>query len=70
MRSVLADAGTVHGDKLSFVTADLLSDDGWANAVADIDVVLHVASPVQPGHVASGGPSLSSSTSNLTLSLN
>lgn len=52
VRSILADAGMVHGDKLSFVAADLLSDNGWANAVADIDAVLHVASPVQPGHVA------------------
>lgn len=52
VRAVLADAGMVHGDRLSFVAADLLSNDGWADAVADIDVVLHVASPVQPGQVA------------------
>lgn len=51
VRAVLTDAGMVHGDNLSFVAADLLSDEGWAAAVADIDVVLHVASPVQPGHV-------------------
>ncbi|MEU8664586.1 NAD-dependent epimerase/dehydratase family protein [Actinoplanes philippinensis] len=35
-----------------FVRADLLSDDGWAAAVEGCDYVLHVASPVRPGHVA------------------
>ena len=49
-RAVLEDAGMVHGDNLSFVAADLMSDEGWAEAVADVDFVLHVASPVQPGH--------------------
>ena len=52
VRSVLAEAGMVHEDRLSFAAADLLSDEGWADAVADVDFVLHVASPVQPGHVA------------------
>jgi nucleoside-diphosphate-sugar epimerase len=52
VRDVLAEAGMVDGGKLSFVAADLMRDDGWAEAVADVDVVLHVASPVQPGHVA------------------
>jgi len=52
VRAVLHDAGMVHGDQLSFVAADLTSDEGWAAAMTDIDVVLHVASPVQPGHVA------------------
>ncbi|BEL04617.1 aldehyde reductase [Actinoplanes sichuanensis] len=32
--------------------ADLLSDDGWKAAAAGCDYVLHVASPVRPGHVA------------------
>jgi nucleoside-diphosphate-sugar epimerase len=50
-RGVLDEAGMVHGDRLSFVAADLLRDEGWADAVADVDFVLHVASPVQPGHV-------------------
>ena len=50
-RGVLADAGMTAGDELTFVAADLLSDEGWADALADVDVVLHVASPVQPGHV-------------------
>ena len=33
------------GDRLEIVTADLTSDDGWAEAVAGCDFVLHVASP-------------------------
>ncbi|WP_398491924.1 SDR family oxidoreductase [Variovorax sp.] len=52
VRASLADAGMVHGDRLSFVAADLLRDEGWPQAMADVDFVLHVASPVQPGHVA------------------
>jgi len=51
VRGILADAGMVNGDNLSFVEADLTSDAGWPDAVADVDFVLHVASPVQPGHV-------------------
>lgn len=50
-RDVLRDAGMTQGDRLEFVAADLLSDDGWAEAVAGMDCVLHVASPVMPGHV-------------------
>jgi nucleoside-diphosphate-sugar epimerase len=33
------------GDRLSFFAADLAGDDGWAQAVAGCDYVLHVASP-------------------------
>jgi dihydroflavonol-4-reductase len=33
------------GDRLAFVAADLEADDGWAEAVAGCDFVLHVASP-------------------------
>jgi dihydroflavonol-4-reductase len=33
------------GDRLSFLAADLGSDDGWAQAVDGCDYVLHVASP-------------------------
>ncbi len=51
-RGLLQRAGMVHSDRLSFVAADLLRDDGWAEAVAGMDIVLHVASPVQPGRVA------------------
>ncbi|MDR5770017.1 NAD-dependent epimerase/dehydratase family protein [Caballeronia sp. LZ028] len=51
VRGVLAEAGMIRGTNLSFVPADLLSDDGWADAASGINVVFHVASPVQPGHV-------------------
>lgn len=51
VRAVLAEAGLTADDRLEFVAADLTSDDGWTQAVADIDVVHHVASPVMPGHV-------------------
>lgn len=33
-------------DKVGFVTADLLRDDGWREAAAGCDYVLHVASPL------------------------
>ncbi len=46
VRAVLTD-----NDDLTFVEADLLSDDGWAAAVAGVDFVLHVASPVHLGNV-------------------
>jgi nucleoside-diphosphate-sugar epimerase len=36
------------GDRLTVVTADLLSDDGWGEAVSGCDYVLHVASPFPP----------------------
>ena len=36
------------GDRLSVVQADLSSDEGWAEAVAGCDYVLHVASPFPP----------------------
>ena len=51
VRGVLEKAGLVHGERLSFVAADLLGDAGWVDAAAGIDSVLHVASPVRPGHV-------------------
>ncbi len=51
VRAVLANAGMVKGDNLSFVAADLTHDDGWRQAATGVDFVLHVASPVQPGHV-------------------
>lgn len=34
------------GERLSFAVADLTSDDGWDAAVAGMDYVLHVASPL------------------------
>ena len=51
VRQVLTDAGMVNGEALSFVAADLTEDAGWAEAVAGVDTVAHVASPVLPGHV-------------------
>lgn len=51
VRDILKDAGMVNGDALSFVAADLLGDEGWSAAVVGVDSVIHVASPVQPGHV-------------------
>jgi dihydroflavonol-4-reductase len=41
-------AGGQAGEKLSVLAADLTSDDGWAEAVAGCDYVLHVASPFPP----------------------
>lgn len=46
VRGVLTDAGMTAGDALSFVAAELTSDEGWAAAVEGCDYVLHVASPV------------------------
>lgn len=45
VRAMLKVAGVDPGDRLSFAAADLMRDDGWANAVAGCDYVLHVASP-------------------------
>jgi dihydroflavonol-4-reductase len=36
------------GDRLAVLAADLRSDDGWAEAAAGCDYVLHVASPFPP----------------------
>ena len=49
VRQVLQDAGMARNAPLEFVTADLMQDAGWAEAVAGVDYVLHVASPV---HIA------------------
>lgn len=51
VREVLGAAGLIRGDALEFVAADLTRDQGWADAVAGVDAVLHVASPVRPGKV-------------------
>ena len=45
VRRMLATAGADPGEELSFVAADLGSDDGWPQAVAGCRYVLHVASP-------------------------
>src|SRR5262245_28262150 len=36
------------GERLTVLPADLRGDDGWAEAVAGCDRVLHVASPFPP----------------------
>ncbi|HUC07930.1 MAG TPA: aldehyde reductase [Solirubrobacterales bacterium] len=41
-------AGGQAGEKLSVLPADLTRDDGWNDAVAGCDYVLHVASPFPP----------------------
>lgn len=51
VRATLVDAGMVRGAAVTFSRADLLDDDGWSEALDGIDTVLHVASPVAPGHV-------------------
>lgn len=41
----LAEYASRIGGDLAFVAADLARDEGWADAVADCDHVLHIASP-------------------------
>jgi dihydroflavonol-4-reductase len=48
VRASLAAAGIEAPERLSIVAADLGADDGWADAVAGCDYVLHVASPFPP----------------------
>lgn len=51
VRATLTAAGLPAGAPLAFVAADLTDDAGWAEACAGVDAVMHVASPVMPGHV-------------------
>lgn len=44
--AMLREGGAVTADQVGFVTADLLRDDGWREAVAGCDYVLHIASPL------------------------
>lgn len=44
--AMLREGGAVTPDKVGFVTADLTRDDGWREAAAGCDYVLHVASPL------------------------
>jgi nucleoside-diphosphate-sugar epimerase len=46
VRSMLRDAGADSGQRLVFFAADLERDDGWAEASAGCDYVIHVASPM------------------------
>jgi dihydroflavonol-4-reductase len=43
---MLKAGGQEPGDSLSFVAADLESDEGWRDAAAGCDYVMHVASPI------------------------
>ncbi|TPG05883.1 aldehyde reductase [Rhodanobacter glycinis] len=45
VRAMLKEGGAESTDRLSFVVADLESDDGWPQAVAGCNYVLHIASP-------------------------
>ena len=49
VRVMLKVGGVEHEERLSFVEAELMSDAGWAEAVAGCDFVLHVASPFPAG---------------------
>jgi dihydroflavonol-4-reductase len=49
VRAQLTAGGLDAGEELTFAVADLTSDDGWAEAVAGCDFVLHVASPFPSG---------------------
>ena len=44
----MVDSADGGGDRLEVVEADLTADEGWAEAVAGSDYVLHVASPFPP----------------------
>jgi nucleoside-diphosphate-sugar epimerase len=49
VRALLREGGAAEpGNRLSFFAADLEKDEGWAEAVAGCDYVLHVASPLPP----------------------
>ena len=48
VRAMLRHGGVDATDALSFATADLTADAGWADAVSGCDYVLHVASPFPP----------------------
>ena len=49
VREMLRAGGAEPGDDLAFIEADLASDDGWSDAAAGCEYVLHVASPF-PAH--------------------
>jgi dihydroflavonol-4-reductase len=46
VRAMLKGAGADPGQRLSFFAADLERDEGWSEAVAGCDYVMHVASPI------------------------
>jgi nucleoside-diphosphate-sugar epimerase len=46
IRAMLRQGGAEPGSRLTLFAADLLADEGWSDAVAGCDYVLHVASPL------------------------
>ena len=48
VRAMLKEGGAEPGDRVSFIAADLENDEGWSEAVAGCEYVLHVASPFPP----------------------
>jgi len=48
VRAMLRAAGAEAGERLLFFAADLERDEGWAEAAAACDYVMHVASPIPP----------------------
>ena len=52
LKSIFAEDITSDG-QLEFVTADLLSDEGWDTAMRGLEYVMHVASPVPQGRISS-----------------
>lgn len=48
VRAMVRQGGVEAGDQLTFAAADLMKDDGWAQAVEGCTYVLHVASPFPP----------------------
>jgi len=46
VRSLVENGGAKSDGRLSFFVADLLRDEGWAQACAGCDYVMHVASPL------------------------
>lgn len=49
LRARLRANGADAGERLRFFAADLTADDGWSEAVAGCDYVLHIASPFPAG---------------------
>src|ERR1700744_4192642 len=49
VREMLRHGGVATGEQLSFVAADFAKDNGWREAVAGCDYVLHAASPFPTG---------------------
>lgn len=48
----LKEGGCEPGDRLSFFVADLMADEGWADAMAGCSYVMHGASPTPSGNHA------------------